>query len=85
VTEKLPPDEVDADFRALTLSLSTPLPRPLEPEDKVPVEKWVVEVPIGVSDWGENDPRYPGRPTAAGRRKPRYSGSLFPKKQPPVT
>jgi len=81
VTEKLPPDEVDADFRSLTLSLSTPLPRPLEPEDKVPVE---TEVPIGVSG-GDNNPPYAGGPTAAGRRKPRYSGSLFPKKQPPVT
>ena len=84
MTEKLPPDEVDADFRSLTLSLSTPLPRPLEPEDKVPVEKWVTEVPIGVSG-GDNNPPYAGGPTAAGRRKPRYSGSLFPKKQPPVT
>jgi hypothetical protein len=84
VTENLPPDEVDADFLSLTLSLSTPLPQSLEPGDKVPVEKCVADVPFGVSG-GDNNPRYPGGSTAAGRRKPRYSGSLFPKKQTPVT
>jgi hypothetical protein len=80
VSEKRPYGEIDADFRSLTLSLSKPLPRPLKPEDKVPVETRVAEVPFDVSDLG----RYPGGPTD-GRRKPRYSGSLFPKKQPPVT
>jgi hypothetical protein len=73
-------DEIDGDFRSFTLSLSTPLPPLLKPEDKVPVSKRRHPV-SDVADWGDRQPKSPGGslfPT-----KPRWSGRLFPTKPNP--
>ena len=72
-------DEIDGDFRSLTLSLSTPR-HPLKPQDKVPVSKWVGGYPFDVADWGDRKPKYQGGPLFP--KKPRWSGQLFPKKPP---
>jgi hypothetical protein len=77
VGEKLPRDEIDRDFRSLTLSLSTPLPPLVKPQDGVPVDQWIIHPVFDVSDSGDREP------TVAGRRKPRYSGAMFPKKVKP--
>jgi hypothetical protein len=64
VATKLPPDEIDGDFRSFTLSLSAPPPPLLKPEDNVPVSSLIVRPMSDVAD----------------RQRPRYSGALFPKK-----
>jgi hypothetical protein len=75
VSEKLPPDEIDGDFRSLTLSLSTPLPRL---QDKAPVSKSIVHAVSNVADSGDREVKSEGRELST--KRPKYSGALFPKK-----
>ena len=75
--KKLPRDEIDRDFRSLTLSLSTPLPPLVKPEDAMPVDQWIIQPVFDVSDSVDREP------TVTVRRKPRYSGAMFPKKVKP--